>query len=79
MSGSGTLLPLPDDPRLNDLENEWALAGGFFDHFEYPRSRWLGLFESVLREHYPSASSRDLSLTARHHAPFPLRDGPNVP
>ena len=73
---TATLLPIPDDPRFP------ALIAGWPDQFanrSFPRSAWLGMFEAVLEEHYPSSSSRDRSLTARSVAPFPLRDGPNVP
>jgi hypothetical protein len=75
---TATLLPIPDDPRFQvwlerwpEIEQTRARA--------FPRSYWLGGFEALLREFYPSANSRSLSLTARHAAPFPLRDGPNVP
>ena len=75
MSGHGTLLPIPDDPRFPALVQLWPqlLALGS------TRSRWLREFEDLLREYYPASSSRDLSLTARHAAPFWLRDGPDVP
>jgi hypothetical protein len=72
-------LPLPDDGRFQLLVASWPLyLRGEFDG-AWPRSRWLHDFEAVLRQHYPHASSRELSLTARHAAPFPLRDGPDVP
>ncbi len=74
MSGHGTLLALPDDPRFADLIAAWP------DPLRWPfRSRWLRAFEDVLREFYPFASSRDRSLTARHYAPFPLAAGHDVP
>ena len=74
MSGHGSLLPIPDDPRFPALIAAWP------DYVRWPfRSRWLREFMGVLREFYPQASSRDLSLTARHAAPFWLKDGPNVP
>ena len=76
MSGRGSLLPIPDDPRFGYLVANWPQ---FPILFGFPRSRWLGQFEDLLREFYPHASSRDLSLTARHAAPFWLKDGPNVP
>lgn len=72
------LLPLPDDPRLQELIDEWPQLSQL-PGIPFPRSAWLKAFETLLREHYPSASSRDRSLTARHYAPFPLRDGPDVP
>lgn len=72
------LLPLPDDPRFAELIEAWpdfaTRAGGM-----WPRSAWLRAFEDELLTFYPQSSSRDRSLTARHYAPFPLRDGPNVP
>ena len=77
MSGHGSLLPIPDDPRFPALMDSWT--SGAFAVFGYSRSLWLREFEKVLAEHYPASSSRDRSLTARHAAPFWLRDGPNVP
>ncbi len=73
---SGTLLPIPDDPRFAELEQRWP---EFVTRFSFPRSRWLGAFEALLREHFPQASSADRRLTARHAAPFFLAQGPNVP
>jgi len=73
MTRHGTVLPIPDDPRVGVLIDEWpALAqayGGL-----YPRSYWLGLMESVLREDLPGHSSRDYNVTARSLAPFPLAE-----
>lgn len=69
------LLPLPDDPRfpaLIELWPAWAAMGVL-------RSKWLRQFEDDLREFYPSASSRDLSLTARHYFPGYLAAGHDVP
>ena len=75
---TASLLPLPDDPRL-----EWMLSPDAFQSYEqgfpHPRSEWLRQFEVVLREFYPQASSRDRSLTARHYAPFYLAEGHDVP
>ena len=74
MSGHGSLLPIPDDPRFQALIAAWP------DYQRWPfRSRWLREFMGLLREYYPQSSSRDRSLTARHAAPFWLKDGPNVP
>ena len=75
VSGNGVLLPIPDDPRFQAMIDGWPADFGS----AFPRSEWLRVFESYLRNYYPQASSRDLSLTARHAAPFWLRDGPNVP
>ena len=77
VSGHGTLLPIPDDPRFPALIEAWPDWPGA--SLMFPRSAWLREFESMLREHYPHSSSRDRSLTARHAAPFWLKDGPNVP
>lgn len=69
-------LPLPDDPRLREL------LGSFYRYktmdIAFPRSRWRHDFEAILREHYPQASSDELTLTARLAAPFPLAK-PGVP
>jgi hypothetical protein len=70
---TGSLLPLPDDPRVVSLLYErldgrlraWPGTYTF-------RSQWLHDFEAVLREHYPQANSDSLTLTARSVAPFPL-------
>ena len=72
-----TPLPLPEDPRLTLYVESWP-DHPYWQGFEFPRSRWLGLFEAVLREHYPAASSNELTLTARLAAPFPLAK-PGVP
>lgn len=70
------LLPLPDDPRFQEILDAWP---AFQSRYSFPRSVWLKGFEELLRPFYPSASSRDLSLTARHYAPFPLAAGHDVP
>jgi hypothetical protein len=78
---TATLLPIPDDPRFEriyDLWPEWAETYARAS-FSTPRAVWLGLFERLLREFYPSANSDSLTLTARHAAPFPLALGPDVP
>lgn len=73
---TATLLPLPDDPRIRGMID----AGlSLYEGLRWPRSEWLHWFEVYLREYYPQASSRDLSLTARHYAPFPLAAGHDVP
>jgi hypothetical protein len=68
-------LPIPDDPRIATLLDPWP--GAWADK-PFPRSAWLKATEAVLREHYPQASSDQLTLTARNLAPFPLAL-PNVP
>jgi hypothetical protein len=76
-SVTASLLPIPDDPRFSLIQEMWT--DGRFSAFPHPRSRWLSEFERLLREFYPSANAASLKLTARHSAPFYLRDGPNVP
>lgn len=75
MSRHGTLLAIPADPSFQLLIDAWpAMAeAGLL------RSRWLREFEDELRLWYPFASNADLRLSARHVAPFFLKDGPNVP
>jgi hypothetical protein len=68
-------LPLPDDPRTQALIDLWP--SGFVGE-PWPRSVWLHAFEALLREHYPLASSKQRTLTARLAAPFPLAK-PGVP
>ncbi len=65
---SGTLLPIPDDPRFPALVELWPAWAAM----NVTRSVWLKEFELLLREHYPSANSDSLTLTARSAAPFPL-------
>jgi hypothetical protein len=74
---TATLLPIPDDPRFPRALQLWD--EGWFQQYPHPRSIWLGVFERLLREFYPCANSRSLSLTARHAAPFELADGHDVP
>ncbi len=76
MSRNGTLLPIPDDPRFADFIEHWPENAARYPH---PRSVWLKAFEDTLRPFYPQSSSADRKLTARHYAPFPLAQGPNVP
>jgi hypothetical protein len=75
VSRNGTLLPLPVfDPIFVSLMDAWP------DYESWPhRSDWLSQFETHLHAHYPQSSSADRKLTARHYAPFPLRDGHDVP
>lgn len=68
-------LPLPDDPRVRELEIRWP---EYVTRERWPRTRWLHDFEAILREHYPDANSKRLTLTARLAAPFPLAK-PGVP
>jgi len=68
---TGTLLPIPDDPLLQALLQNWPGSYTF-------RSQWLHDFEAVLRSWYPAANSDSLTLTARSAAPFYLAQ-PNVP
>jgi len=83
---TASLLPLPDDPRFQELIDEWP---GFvaaavspppgMPPLRYPRTVWLTYFEDLLRTAYPQSSSADRKLTARHFAPFPLAAGHDVP
>ena len=77
---TAVLLPIPDDPRFQAMIEAWPryLAAPAYPS-NFPRSRWLGEFEALLREFLPSANSRSLSLTARHAAPFYLAEGHDVP
>jgi hypothetical protein len=68
-------LPLPDDPAFALLIFAWP---NYRMSFPFPRSVWLHDFEAMLRRHYPDASSKRLTLTARLAAPFPLAK-PGVP
>jgi hypothetical protein len=67
-------LPIPDDPRIDALLKVWPQWEGV----GVKRSVWLGRIEQVLRDRYPSASSDELTLTARNLAPFSLAK-PGVP
>jgi hypothetical protein len=73
---TASLLPIPDDPRFAGMVELWPEG---WEGYPHPRSVWLGMFERLLREFYPSANSRSLSLTARHAAPFYLAEGHDVP
>lgn len=66
---TASLLPIPDDPRLTELQ---AAFPRYQQLYAWPRSQWLKDYEAILREYYPAASSRDRSFTARWVAPFPL-------
>lgn len=77
MGRNGTVLPIPDDPRVEELVAAWPQ---FQQAYRFPRSAWLGSLEYILQESYPQASRADLSVTARTYALtqqlFPLRGGP---
>ena len=69
MTRRGSVLPTPDDPRITallDIGPAWAALNR--------RAAWLTQLEAILREHYPQARSRDLNVTARSLAPFPLAE-----
>lgn len=72
MSRHGTILPKPDDDLIDRFIASYPELAG--TGHPYPRSLWLGGMEVLLRSHYPLASSRDLNVTARSLAPFPLRE-----
>jgi hypothetical protein len=76
VSRNGTLLPIPeaDAGRFQRIIEGWPNGARWTW-----RADWLRDFEQLLGENYPQSSSADRRLTARHHAPFPLRDGHDVP
>jgi len=78
LAGVTVPLPLPDDTRLSELVRDWPTDFAGLPWTMYPRSLWLHEYERILREHYPQASSKQLTLTARLAAPFPLAK-PGVP
>ena len=81
VSGHGVLLPIPDALVLEWQESWRRAEAGEVMGWGRPgqRSDWLRAFEDVIGVYFPQSSSRDRSLTARHAAPFWLKDGPNVP
>jgi hypothetical protein len=68
----GSVLPIPDDPRIAGLIEDWPefQASGV----PFPRSKWLGAMERLIVQAYPMSSSRDRNVTARSLAPFPLAE-----
>jgi hypothetical protein len=70
MTRHGTVLPIPDDPRIASLQAAWPPPWPE----PWPRSVWLSAMEQILRQDLPGHSSRDYNLTARSLAPFPLAD-----
>jgi len=77
VSRNGTLLPIPEGSDLDGFIQERIDA---WPNPIWPyRSRWLAEIERALEIVYPQSSSADRKLTARHYAPFPLRDGHDVP
>ena len=69
MTRHGTVLPIPDDPRIPELVAAWP------DYSRWPlRSYWLRELEGVLSADLPGYSSRDYNVTARSLAPFPLAE-----
>ena len=72
------LLPLPEGETIySGLVEMWN--AGLYERHLFPRSVWLRDFEDQLRITFPQSSNRDRKLTARHYAPFWLRDGHDVP
>ena len=71
MTRRGSVLPTPDDSRIRTLIEEWP---SMETQWPFPRFGWLTLMEELLRQHYPQARSRDLNVTARSLAPFPLAE-----
>lgn len=80
MSRNGKVLAIPPEvqPAIDELVAGWPDFQARLA-YEYPRSQWLALVEGILHNIYPSSSSADRRLTARGLAPFPLKNGPNVP
>jgi hypothetical protein len=69
----GSVLPIPDDPRIAELVDAWP------DPQRWPmRSRWLHDLEVILTTDYVAVgrytNSRDVNVTARSLAPFPLAE-----
>ena len=82
MSRNGTLLPIPEGSDLELRVQAWVSEWPEYERsvLRFPRSAWLGALESrILHPAFPQSSSADRKLTARHYAPFPLRDGHDVP
>lgn len=79
MSRHGLLLAvMPGSALAYELELKvqgWAYGSAFWT----ARSVWLSEVEDLLRLGFPTASSADVTLTARHLAPFPLKEGHDVP
>lgn len=79
---SGTLLTLPEGSEAKaymDFVVEIWNQGRTYQQLPWPRSAWLGDVEGGLRAYFPTASSDDLSLTARHYFPGYLSAGNDVP
>lgn len=78
MSRHGTILDVTLNPDALEATDEAKAAWieGVYDSFPFPRSKWLSDLETELRAFFPRASSRDLNLTARSLAPFPLAQHP---
>jgi hypothetical protein len=62
---------------MHNMVQDWL--DGDYAIVAWPRSVWLGQVEAALLMHFPQSSSADRKLTARHYAPFLLRDGHDVP
>ena len=78
MSRHGVVLDTTQNPQASETvrEAQFAWIEGVYDSFPFPRSKWLSDLETDLRPFFPGASSRDLNLTARFLAPFPLAQHP---
>jgi hypothetical protein len=72
----GSVLPIPDDPRIAEWVSGWPWIVPAGEPF--PRSWWLSHVEAILAQDYAAqgvyASSRDRNVTARSLAPFPLAE-----
>jgi hypothetical protein len=73
MTRHGVVLPIPDDPRIAEWIDKWPAIEQLWWN-AYPRSYWLGGMEGLLRQSYPQSNSRNLNVTARSLAPFPLAE-----
>lgn len=78
MSRHGAVIDVSGNAQARELVDDlqFAWIAGVYDDFPFPRSKWLSDLERALRPMYPSASSRDLNVTARSLAPFPLQRQP---
>lgn len=72
-------LELPSSVMQRMIDSWPAYEDAFPAPDGFPRSKWLRAVEFRLHDYYPQSSSADRRLTARSVAPFPLRDGHDVP
>jgi hypothetical protein len=79
LSRHGLLLAIPPGSEVEYVA--WAMVQDYSRGLRHwtNRGAWLSELEDVLRLAFPHASSADVTLTARHLAPFPLKEGHDVP